>query len=168
VDHLLVAAYNEHRPTELRIPGGRDVSVYSPTRESGGQSQGTDLLKAKLRAEEGSQAHPQSARWNDVMGQVALLEQNWRSALTYLQLAQLQSESPSRVDFDLGVAYFERAEALQAPEDYARAIESFTTFMKRNGRTDAVTLYNRGICFERIGLLTDALSDFRAAENIRV
>jgi CHAT domain-containing protein len=166
VDQLLVAAYNEHRPTELRIPGGSDVSVYSPTRESGGQSQGTDLLKAKLRVEEGSQAHPQSARWNDAMGQVALLEQNWQSAFTYLQLAQLQSESPSRVEFDLGVAYFERAEALQAPEDYARAIESFTAFMKRNGRTDAVTLYNRGICFERIGLLADALSDFSAAEKL--
>ncbi len=162
-DTLIATAYDARRLTDLRIPGGDPVSLYSPTRGASDFQEWPELLKAKLAAEEGLRKDPGSAYWHQAMGRVLLLQSDPRSAVAEFQLAYTENPKLARIQFDLGAAYFELGSKTGDRSNYGYAAESFSRFIDDGHATDTVALYNRALCWKRMGSNELALNDFKQA-----
>jgi len=168
IQKQLARAYDARRLTELRIPGAAAVAVYSPARGSASSHDWPELLSVKLAAEEGLAKHPDSPYWHQVMGKALVLQSDPAGALAQFQAAYARDPSLSGIQFDLGTAYFELGDSTQDAADYGFAAQAFTLHLAALPHPDSVTLFNRALCWNRMGLKDQALKDLQQAlENER-
>jgi CHAT domain-containing protein len=163
IDQLIARAYDARRLTDLRIPGGDAVSLYSPARGISSSQEWPELLEVKLAAEKGLQQDPGSARWHQVLGRVFVIQAEPKSALSEFQIAETKLPSLPRIEFDLGTAYFELGDETHDSSDYGYAAERFSRFLATGQTPDPVTLYDRALCWQRMGINELAQKDFSDA-----
>lgn len=162
-DALLARAYDQQRLTELRIPGGKPVPLFSPPRGSGPKQESPELLEVRLLAERGLRANPTNAYWHQVLGRIDVVEMEPESALAELQLAESIAPNLPRIQFDLGTAYYELGERTGDSSNYGYAAERFSRYLESVKNRDPVALYNRALCWEKIGVRDLARKDLTAA-----
>ena len=160
---LIAEAYDRHRPTELRIPGANAVPLYSPTRGANSSPEtSTELLQVKLRAQQQFEKTPNDPGLRETLGEIALVDHDGETARRQFEMAEALNARLPRLKFDLASAYFELAESSADPLDYARAIDLFSQSLQANPN-DPVALFDRGLCWERQSVNTEAIKDFEAA-----
>jgi CHAT domain-containing protein len=162
VDRLLARAYDQRRLTELRIPYGMPVALYSPVRGAGA-AELPDMLEARLTAERGLEKDPMSPQWHQILGRIDVVAMEPASALAQFQIAEVRDPHLARIQFDLGTAWFELGESTGDTSNYGYAAERFSRFLNSVNGRDAVALYDRALCWERTGVLDLARRDLRAA-----
>ncbi len=163
---LFAQAFDAHRTTALRVPGSHDTQLFSPQRGSH-ELEAAPLLELKLHASEGMQREPNAAHWNLVAGEAALVEGDWAAALNQFALADAKDTQLPGLHSDLGMAYYERATATQSPVDYGVAAEQFSIALAATKSAPAAEiLWNRALCFEQLGMRTDALRDLEQAATL--
>lgn len=159
---LLAEAYNQQRPSELRLAGTEPGPVLSPTRGSATAAESTGLLRLKLRANDDLEKQPNDPRTRQMLGRIALVEHNGDAARSNFEVAASLNPNLPGITADLASAYFELAESSGQPLNYARAIDLFSQHLARV-HDDPVALYNRGLCWERQAVSQQAIADFQAA-----
>lgn len=162
IDRLLARAYDQRRLTELRIPNGLPVAMYSPVRGAGTEEP-PDLLEARLMAERGLEKDPTNPRWRQIRGRIDIVEMEPASALAQFQIAEVRDPHLARIQFDLGTAYFELGESTGDNSNYGYAAERFSQFLNSVNGRDSVALYNRALCWEKAGVLDLARRNLSAA-----
>ncbi|MFZ0691580.1 MAG: CHAT domain-containing protein [Acidobacteriaceae bacterium] len=162
VDRLLARAYDQRRLTELRIPEGMPVALYSPVRGAG-TAEPPDMLEARLMAERGLEKDPTSPQWHQVLGRIDVVAMEPASALAQFQIAEVRDPHLARIQFDLGTAWFELGESSGDTSNYGYAAERFSRFLNAVNGRDTVALYDRALCWERTGVLDLARRDLSAA-----
>ena len=163
---LLARAYDQQRLTALRIPGGHDVPLASFTRGERTAHIPADLSELNTQVERRLKETPNDAEAQQMLGRIDLLQANPLLALDDFQKARDLAGSRQAlpgIDADVADAWFELAEKSGLPDDYSRAANSFTIELNHRPADRAVVLYNRGLCFERQGLLDAATADFKEA-----
>jgi hypothetical protein len=162
---LIALAYDRHRPSELRIPGTHAVALNSPTRGAGsGAETSTELLKIKLRAQQRFEKTPNDPHLRQTLGEIALVEHDGEQARRQFEMSEALNAQLPRLKFDLASAYFELAESTANPLEYARAIDLFGQYLQTTPN-DPVALFDRGLCWERQSVDSEAIKDFSAALN---
>jgi CHAT domain-containing protein/tetratricopeptide (TPR) repeat protein len=164
-DALLALAYNQRRLTELRLPGGEPVEVYSPTL---GQPETEDvlpLLKLRERAEQHLDRNPNNAYWQQILGRIALVEGNGERAQEKLELAFALDPALPGIKFDRAAAYFEKGEVTQQPSEYVNAADLFSQVIddQKALKLRAPAYYNRALCWDRMAVYSKAMSDVQNA-----
>jgi tetratricopeptide (TPR) repeat protein len=162
-DALLASAYNQRRVTDLHLPGGLPVPVYSPTL---GQSEEDDvlpLLKLKERARQHLDRNSNDAYWQQVEGRIALAEGKGEKARQKLDLAFALNPALQEINFDLASAHFEIGAAAQKPSEFVAAADLFGQVIDDPAATElrASAYYNRAICWQRLGVYYKAVSDLQ-------
>ena len=161
---LLALAYDKNRLSELRIPGARAVDLYSPTRAaSAPHATSTELLQLKLHAQQQFEQTPNDPHIRQELGEIAVVEHDGETARRQFEMAEALDPTLPRLKFDLGTAYFVLAESGTHPLDYARAIDFFGQYLQSVDQKDPVALFDRGLCWERNSVDTEAIKDFQAA-----
>jgi CHAT domain-containing protein/tetratricopeptide (TPR) repeat protein len=167
VDVLLAQAYDHQRLTELRIPGGEPVALYSPQRGvPNTEHEPPELLEVRLVAERALQKDSTNAYWHQVLGRIDVIEMEPESAVTELQLAEVRQSSLPHIEFDLGNAYFELGERSGDTGNYAYAAEHFSRSLADMQNRDPAALYNRALCWQRSGLPDLARNDLKNALHL--
>jgi CHAT domain-containing protein len=160
---LLAEAYDQQRPSQLRLPGTEPGPLASPSRGSATIANSTQLLRLKLRAQQTFEQQPNDPRVRQTLGLIALVEHDGETARSNFEMAQALDRDLPGLNFDLASAYFELAESTGQPVNYARAIELYSQHLQQVHGTDPVALYNRGLCWERTAVPDEAMRDFQAA-----
>jgi CHAT domain-containing protein len=158
-DALLAVAYDQERLTELRVPGGKPVPLHSPVRSNNPVEDVPELLEARLRVERALKADPESARWNQMLGRVLVIEMRPKEALDKLLLAQTKNPGLDRIQFDVGTAQFELGR-------FGEAADSFSGFINSRAHPDPIALFDRALCWEKVGTRELAIRDLNAALNV--
>ncbi|MGB9032206.1 MAG: hypothetical protein WCC27_18930, partial [Acidobacteriaceae bacterium] len=162
IDRLLARAYDQRRLTELRIPDGMPVALFSPVRGAE-TSESPDMLEARLMAERGLEKDPTSPQWHQSLGRIDVVAMEPASALAQFQIAEVRDPHLARIQFDLGTAWFELGESTGDTSNYGYAAERFSRFLNSVNGRDPVALYDRALCWERTGVLDLARRDLSAA-----
>ena len=161
---LIAEAYDHNRLSELRIPGAGAVALASPTRGGGSETvTSTELLQVKLRVQQEFEKNPNDPAIRQKRGEIAIVEHQGENARREFEMAEALNPQLPRLKFDLATAYFELAETNQRPLDYARAVDFYGQYLQDVHQQDAVALFNRGLCWEREAVNTEAIKDFEAA-----
>jgi CHAT domain-containing protein len=160
---LLALAYDAHRTSELRLPGSHAVALASPTRGAASADDGTDMLALKMSTRRKADANPNDPAVRQAQGEIALVEHDAESARRDFEMAEALNPALPRLKFDLASAYFELAESGTHPLDYARAIDLYSQYLQQSAPNDPVALFNRGLCWQRQSVNSQALADFQAA-----
>jgi CHAT domain-containing protein len=161
---LLAKAYDKHRLTELRIPGGLAVALASPTRgRTPGDVASSELLKVKLRSQQAFEKDPNNPALRQTLGRIAIVEHDGETARRQFEMAEALDPKLPGLKFDLGTAYFEIAESTGRPLEYAHAIDYFGQYLHDVHQQDPVALFDQGLCWERENVDTEAIKDFEAA-----
>jgi tetratricopeptide (TPR) repeat protein len=163
IQDQLARAYDARRLTELRIPGGDAVAMYSPARGSESPHDWPELLSVKLAAEEGLSKNPNSPYWHQVMGRALVLQYDPTGALAQFQAAYALDASLSGIQADMGTAYFELGDSTGEVANFGFAAEAFSRHLASLDRPDPVTLFNRALCWSRMGLNEQAVQDLQQA-----
>ena len=163
-EQLLAKAYDHNRLSELRIPGSAAVHLASPTRGAGSTPvTSTELLKVKLSAQQKFEQTPNDPALRQTLGEIAIVEHDGETARREFEMAEALNPNLPRLKLDMASAYFELAETKQHPLDYARAIDFYGQYLQEVHRQDPVALFDRGLCWERQSVNSEALKDFEAA-----
>jgi CHAT domain-containing protein len=160
---LLAEAYNQQRPSQLRLPGTEPGPLASPTRGSAPTSDSSQLLRLKLRTQQSFEQKPNDPSVRQTLGRIALVEHDGETARRNLEMAQALDPNLAGLNFDLASAYFELAESTGQSLDYGRAIDLYSQHLQQVHGNDPVTLYNRALCWERTAVLHEAIADLQAA-----
>ena len=160
---LLAEAYNQQRPSQLRLPGTEPGPLASPTRGSKTTPDSTQLLRLKLRTEQSFEQKPNEPGIRQTLGRIALVEHDGESAHRNFEMAEALDPKLPGLTFDLASAYFELAESTSNSLDYARAIDLYSQHLNKLHNNDPVALYNRALCWERTGVFQEAIADLHAA-----
>jgi CHAT domain-containing protein len=164
IDTLLAQAYDHQRMTELRVPKGEPVALYSPQRGAvSAEHESPELLEVRLAAEKALQGDSTNAYWHQVLGRIDVIEVEPESALTELQLAEARRSSLPRIQFDLGTAYFELGTQTGDVSNYGYAAERFSRYLDSVNDHDPVALYDRALCWQKTGIHDLARKDLKAA-----
>jgi len=161
---LLAMAYDKQRPSELRIPGSEPGPLISPTRgKSAEEPASRELLQLKLRAREQFERDPNDARVRQTLGRIAIVEHDGEIARREFEMAEVLDPHLAGLKFDLASAEFVSAETTGQMLGYARAIDLFSQYLQEVHQNDAVALFDRGLCWERQSVTTEAIKDYEAA-----
>ena len=164
-DALLAMAYNQRRVTQLRLPGGRPVDIYSPALGEAETDDVLPLLKLRERAQQHLDRNPNDAYWQQVLGRIALAEGNGEKALRKLDLAIALDSTLPGIKFDRAAASFEVGEATGQPSEFLTAADLFGQVIDdpKALQLKGAAYYNRALCWDRVGLYSKAVSDFQSA-----
>lgn len=172
VARLLAMSYNAKRLTDLRIPGGEPVALFSPTLGAPSQSMATSqLLEAKLEAQKHLDQKPDDPHWRQVLGEIALVEHHGDEARQNFELAQALDSTLPGLEFDLAGAYFQMGETNRDPTLLARATNFYgqsIDLYKRSNRKDMLALayYNLALSEERQEIHSAARKYYRLALSV--
>jgi CHAT domain-containing protein len=158
---LLAQAYSQQRTLELRIAGANyaPVHVLRGT-EVSRVNRPTSLLEAEALIAKNIRTNANDVVWLHTQGLADLLENNYDSAISVLDKAHRYTPEDLQVSVDLATAYFLRAEELNLPADFGRAIELQTEVLAKKP-TDPIALFNRAIAEERLFLFKQAEQDWQ-------
>jgi CHAT domain-containing protein/tetratricopeptide (TPR) repeat protein len=160
IDQLIVRAYAERRPFELRIAG----AAYGPVRQerSGERSafaEPADLNRAEYLIEEQLAARPNDQAMLVASGKVELLTGHYDEAIrTFGRMLDAQPDSPALLT-DLATAYFQRAVATDRAIDYGQTIELLGRTLAKTP-DDPVALFNRAIALQKLFAYNEAIRDW--------
>jgi CHAT domain-containing protein len=167
-NHLLAQAYQERRTIAMRFPDA-GYSVLRQERGSGSSEPPRVLLEADLTLARLGVTVESEPEWLEIKGRAALLRWDYDKALEAFELAQ---SLPARRDAiaaqlhaDLGIAYFERGEALGRGADYSAAAEQISKAIAIQPGS-AQLHFNRALAYERLFFFTQAIADWK--ESIRL
>jgi CHAT domain-containing protein len=160
---LLAEAYNQQRPSELRLPGSVPGPLASPTRGSAPAPDSSQLLRLKLRAQQSFEQQPNDPHVRQNLGRIALVEHDGETARRNFEMAQALDPNLPGLTFDLASAYFELAESTGQSLNYAHAIDLYSQHLQKVHGDDPVALYNRALCWERTAVPHQAVADLQAA-----
>lgn len=167
IDVLLAQAYDHERLTELRIPGGQPVRIYSPERGINTvEHEPLELLEARAIAERALQTDSTNAYWHQVLGRIEVIEAEPESALADLELAETRDSMLPHLEFDLGSAYFELGTQTGDASNFGYAEERFSRYLDSVHGQDPVALYDRALCWQETGVPELARKDLSAAIQI--
>ena len=159
---LLARAYDQHRPSALRLPGTEPGPIASPTRGEMSAIESTDLLQLKVRTQENFEKRPNDPAVRQWMGRIALVQHDGETALRNFQIAQALDPRLPGLLFDTASAHFELAESTGRSSEYGQAVDLFRQHLGGHPN-DPVALFNEALCWERQGADTEAISTFQAA-----
>jgi len=158
VEYLLGRAYTERRSIEPRISGAGYAPVVATRGGIPLSKLPQPLINAESRIREALKAHPHDPLWLQYAARADLLEGQYAESMNSLRLAlESQPESVSLFT-DLATAYFQRAEVNQRAIDYGTAIDLQSRVLAAVP-DDPVTLFNRGLSYQRIFLYRHAATD---------
>jgi tetratricopeptide (TPR) repeat protein len=162
VDDLLAAAATQQRTLELRIPqaGYGPVRVVKGSTNNSGMDRPPALLESEARIARELADRPNDPRWLQARGRAELLDRDFDSAVADLQRCLTLRPNAPHLMTDLASAYFGRAETHQAQPSYNTAIDFLNRALKKTP-DDPLTLFNRAIVYERVGLYSQAIEDWR-------
>ena len=160
---LLAEAYNQQRPSQLRLPGTEPGPLASPTRGSAPTPDSSQLLRLKLRTQQSFEQKPNDPSVRQTLGRIALVEHDGETARRNFEMAQALNPNLPGLNFDLASAYFELAESTGQSLNYARAIDLYSKHLQQVHGNDPVALYNRALCWERTAVPHEAIADLQAA-----
>jgi tetratricopeptide (TPR) repeat protein len=162
-DRLLVTAYTEHRPIELRFLG----AAYAPLVQTRGVNPAAtlSLREAEAIISKELARHPSEAGWLEEKGRAEILSGDYEQAIVVLNRArEIDPKLPNSTAY-LAVAYFERGVATGDRSADQRAAELFSeTIAKTPG--DPVLRFNRAISYEALGQNDLAISDWKVCESL--
>jgi CHAT domain-containing protein len=162
--HLLAQAYNQHRMIPLRIPEGDPVPMASGTRGSPeATAEPSALLELKLRAAKHLEKDENDAYWNQVLGQVNILENKSGEALDHLTKAKKANSSLPDLQADMAAALFLKAEQTGQTADYLAAGEAYDEALLKPGPNASVLHYNLALFWEHQNRPDKAQDELRAA-----
>jgi len=159
---LLAEAYNQQRPSELRLPETDPGPVASPTRGDTTVADSSELLRLKLRTQESFEKEPNDPAVRQMLGRIALVEHHGESALSSFEIAQALNPNLPGLLFDMASAHFELAESTGRSSEYGQAADLFRQYLAVHPG-DPVALFNLALCWERQGATTEAVSTFQSA-----
>jgi len=165
-ERLLVRAYTEYRPMEMRLPG----AGYGPVRTERGAgslpiSRSPDLHEAEARILREIEAHPDDPQWLRLQGREHLLEGKEEDAITELERAHALRPNDADILSDLGAAWFQKAEKAS---DKGAALKSFSSafdFLSQGARLrpgDPALAFNRALAAEHIFAYNEARDAWEA------
>jgi tetratricopeptide (TPR) repeat protein len=161
VEQLLGQAYAQNRTLEPRFSG----ALYGPVRtERSGKgqsllSESPALLEALPIISRKLREQPNSPRWLDAKGRADLLGGNYDAAIQSFQRALEIEPDSAFLETDLASAYFERAQIVDRPQDYGKAIELLGKALGKKP-DDSIALYNRALVSEKMFLFHQAADDW--------
>jgi tetratricopeptide (TPR) repeat protein len=159
---LLAEAYNQQRPSELRLPETEPGPVASPTRGNVTTADSSELLRLKLRTNESFEKRPNDPAVRQMLGRIALVEHQGETALSNFEIAQVLDPKLPGLLFDMASAHFELGETTGRSSEYGQAADLLRRYLADNPN-DSVALFNEALCWERQGVNTEAISTFEAA-----
>jgi CHAT domain-containing protein len=177
VERLIAAAYNTQRLTELRIPGGKPVPLYSPRLgEASSASLTTELLEATIEIQKHLHRNSEDPYWLQKQGEVELVERQGDEAIESLSRAAAANSaltsSPS-FELDLAAANYEIGEAgkkqtEQGKDPYEEASnldEQAIENLSRTGPTSLLPIayYNCALAWEKRGVNGRAIENYKTA-----
>jgi CHAT domain-containing protein len=119
-----------------------------------------ELATTKALASDGS--NPQ---WLEAGAEADLFRWNYANALEALQRVRASEPELPRLNADLALAYFERAEAEGRGADYSSAAEALSKAIERSPGS-AELRFNRAVVYERLFLYSQSSSEWK--ESIRL
>ena len=158
-DTLLARAYDQQRPSALRLPGTRPGPLASPTRGGTNSTESSDLLELELHTQKQFESHPNDPKVRQRLGRIALVQHQGENALRNFEIAEGLDPKLPGLSFDKAAAHFELAESTSNPLEYGIAAQLFAS----SGASDPVTLFNEALCWERVGNNPQAATDFQKA-----
>jgi tetratricopeptide (TPR) repeat protein len=161
---VLNAAYSARRSIELRFPH----AAFGPMRVTRGApltDQSPAVLEALSSIRRQLEKPNRDASWYHADGVASLLMRDYDEAIRSLERAADAGEASPDLSIHMAVAYFERAEANDAPQDYTKAVELLTQALQREPG-NATALFNRGIILSRLKRFDAAIQDFDGALKV--
>ncbi|PYX66263.1 MAG: hypothetical protein DMG78_29010, partial [Acidobacteria bacterium] len=160
LDQLLLTAYSESRPVEMRIAGAeyRKFGVYRGPDDSSEDSPA--LLEARKQIQTDLARRGNDPIWLAGRARTELLAHKFDAAIQDAQAALAISPGLRIARLDLASAYAERG-AKDRPWDTAQAIEILTKFHEEQPQ-DRVVVFNLALALERAGLLHKAVEQWHA------
>jgi tetratricopeptide (TPR) repeat protein len=160
-NQLIAQAYTEQRPLVLRFPGAR----YGPLRQQRGEQsskmdQPPELLEADLRVARSLARNPKDPGWLQAKASIDLLEGNYQSAIDTLQETRASRLDDFLLKLDLAMAFFERGQAKDQPDDYEKAAQLLALVLK-DRPNDEVSIFNYAVTLERLGRYQDAIAAWK-------
>jgi CHAT domain-containing protein len=156
LDQLIAAAYTERRTMELRIPGAAHAEVRQqrgPGSVPGALSRADYLIKDKQKTD------PDNEQTLAAKGRVELLTGEYEEAIrTFGRLVDARPDSPELLT-DLASAYFQRGKTSDNAKDIGQAIDYLGRALAKRP-DDAVSLFNRAIANEEMGMFHEAVRDW--------
>ncbi len=161
---LLAQAFGERRTVDLRFPGAhyataqreRSSRVLDPPRV---------WLEAELTITKALASGGSNPQWLEAGAEADLFRWNYANALDVLQRVGASKPQDARLNTDLALAYFERAEAEGRGADYSSAAEALSKAIERSpGSADL--RFNRAVIYERLFLYAQSASDWEAAIHL--
>jgi tetratricopeptide (TPR) repeat protein len=162
-NRLLAEAYNQQRPSELRLHGTDPGPVVSPTRGDAVAADSSELLRLKLRTQESFEKRPNDPKVRQMLGRIALVQHDGETARRNFEIAEALDPNLPGLTFDLAAAHFELGESTGHALEYGRAADLFSQYLQASHGKDPVAFFNRGLCWERQSIVTEATKDFQAA-----
>jgi CHAT domain-containing protein len=162
-EQLLAQAYTERRTIEMRLPGAKHAPLSAVERSGAASNfdKPASLLKAETLIGEGLRSSPNDPALLDAKARAELLDGNYSSAISDLQLALEDKPDSLSLLSDLGSAYFQ--EAVSDPDthsaDYGKAYETLSMVLAK-APDDPVALFNRAIVAEHVFLFPQAQDDW--------
>jgi CHAT domain-containing protein len=161
VEQLLGQAYAQNRTLEPRFFGALYGQVRTE-RSGKGQSllsESPALLEALPIISRNVHEQPNNPRWLDAKGRADLLGGNYDAAIQSFQRALEVEPDSAFLETDLASAYFERAQIMDRPQDYGKAIEFLGRALSKKP-DDPIALYNRALVSEKMFLFHQAVDDW--------
>lgn len=158
---LIAQAYTRQRTLELRITG----ADYGPIRveRGGGDSSQLQRPRALLEAEaliaNGLAEHPGSPEWLQAKGRADMLDGNYAAGFQSIKDALGQQPDSVELNIDMAVAYVQRAEYRDQPQDYGHAMEYLGRALAK-APANPVALFDRAIVSEKLFLYNQAKDDW--------
>lgn len=161
VETLLAQAYTHQRPFDFRLPD----DGYAPvTQLHAGAVSAFDrpeaLLSAQARLAAEKAATQSDARWLRMRAGAELLDLNPEAAIAALTRARELAPQNKDIIIDLAIAHAIRGDAESHPVDYATALDLLSEALRLDPNSTRA-LFNRGLVFDRLLLLDEAIQDFR-------
>lgn len=158
IDSLLHKAYAENRTLRLRISGGQAGPLQAAGAAVSRFSR-PSLIQAEAILSRNFQKHTDSSRWWELQGRAQLLKNDLYSAReSFLRAHELDPQS-AVILVDLGVTYFEIAEA-GARQKYGDALEALGEALEREP-ANQVALFDRAVVEAQIYCFGQAAEDWR-------
>jgi tetratricopeptide (TPR) repeat protein len=165
-ERLLVRAYTDYRPMEMRLPG----AGYGPVRTERGAgslpiSRSPDLHEAEARILREIEARPDDPQWMHLQGREHLLEGREDEAIPELERARALRPNDADILSDLGAAWFQKAEKAS---DKGLALKSFSSafdLLSQGARLrpdDPALAFNRALAAEHTFAYNEARDAWEA------
>lgn len=158
LDQLLLTAYSDSRPVEMRIAGAEypKFGAYRGPNDSGEES--PSLLEARKQIQTDLARRGNDPTWLAGRARTELLAHKYDAAIQDAQAALAISPELRVARLDLASAYAERGVKDQ-PWDTAEAIKILTKLHEEQPE-DRVVVFNLALALERAGLLHKAVEQW--------